>query len=143
MPVARVGHDKGVAAFVMQVNGPVHHNERLAHQVLGEVAGFALGRAEARTMTIINLAIERERRSPHLAGKARCLACRHEWQAVAPTGATWLECPACAAERGCFVYPVGRSDPHWQCDCGNDLFHITPDGTYCPVCGVTQEGFTE
>lgn len=37
---------------------------------------------------------------PHLVGKATCLACSHEWTAVAPIGTLWLTCPECTLERG-------------------------------------------
>jgi hypothetical protein len=43
-----------------------------------------------------------------------CLACKHVWVAVAH----------------------GRD--HWHCQCGNDLFHATPAGMYCPNCGEWQ-----
>jgi Zn finger protein HypA/HybF involved in hydrogenase expression len=34
----------------------------------------------------------------HISGKARCLACKHEWAAVSLVGTVWLECPACSLE---------------------------------------------
>ena len=92
-------------------------------------------------MTVIDLAAAREEREPHLSGAAKCLACHHEWQAVAPVGTIWLECPACSLERGRFVRAVARDGDHWQCNCGNDLFRATADGMYCPNCGVWQSGF--
>lgn len=45
-------------------------------------------------------------RNPHLQGAARCLACKHEWQAVAPVGATDLKCPSCACLRGVYIHPI-------------------------------------
>ena len=83
-----------------------------------------------------------QKESPHVSGKARCMHCNHEWVAVAPEITEWLECPECHLVRGHFVYPICRtSEPHWTCGCGNDLFHFTPDKTYCPNCGDIQEGF--
>lgn len=89
----------------------------------------------------IDLAAWKEENTPHLSGKALCLACRHEWAAVAPVGTVWLECPSCTLSRGRFVNAVEREGAHWHCACGNDLFYATPDGFYCPNCGVWQKGF--
>jgi len=83
-------------------------------------------------MTIINLADRR----PHMRGEARCLQCKHEWNAVAPVGAVWLECPECNTNQGVMKNTVIREDYlHYECNCGNDLFYRTPDGDYCPKCG--------
>lgn len=71
-------------------------------------------------------------------GAARCLDCRHEWQAVAPAGTLWLDCPACTLTRGRFVGQHEWSGPHWHCNCGNDLFYVREDDFYCPNCGTTQ-----
>lgn len=76
----------------------------------------------------------------YLRGQASCLGCRHVWQAVAPEGTTWLECPMCYAQKGHFDYPVRLKDvPHWVCNCGNDLFFVSKEGCYCPNCGVCQD----
>lgn len=88
---------------------------------------------------VIDFAAAKEDRVPHMSGHARCLACKHEWVAVSPTGTLWLECPECTLLRGRYMYPVVRDAiPHLECNCGNDLFQVTPDGTYCPNCGVWQ-----
>jgi DNA-directed RNA polymerase subunit RPC12/RpoP len=71
----------------------------------------------------------------HLSGVARCLDCGHEWPAAAPLGTTWLECPECHNKKGAFKYPVIH-DSTWLCNCGNQLFYLTPDGAQCPRCGV-------
>jgi hypothetical protein len=77
----------------------------------------------------------------HGAGEAFCLSCAHEWAAVAPTGTTALECPACHAIKGKWkfeFYPdVGQSVR--ECACGNQLFYLTPDGHLCANCGVYQQ----
>ena len=96
--------------------------------------------AGLETMTVIDLKQAKQEREPHVSGKARCLACKHEWVAVAPVGVIWMECPACTLERGRFVAQVERDGLHWHCNCGNDLFHATPDGFYCPNCGEWQHG---
>jgi len=92
-------------------------------------------------MSVVDLAKERLERSPHYSGRARCLACKHEWVAVAPIGTDWLECPACSLERGRAIFPFLRAAPHWTCLCGCDLFHIMPAGIYCPNCGRWQQGY--
>ena len=89
-------------------------------------------------MSVVDLAAEREARTPHATGEAVSLACPHTWTAVAPTGTVWLTCPACELERGRFKYPFSRTGAHWECACGNDLFHCTREGVYCPNCGVWQ-----
>ena len=90
-------------------------------------------------MDIIDMAAERLKREEHVAGDARCLACKHEWAAVAPVGATWLECPECALQRGRLIGQYERDHPHWECACGCDLFCVTAAGTYCPNCGNWQD----
>lgn len=78
----------------------------------------------------------------HNSGKARCMACRHEHVAVAPVGVVWMECPECHAMKALFIGACERQgEAHWTCNCGNDLFHATPEGFYCPNCGEWQKGF--
>lgn len=83
---------------------------------------------------------------PHVTGQAACLDCKHEWTAVIEQSAFeesdgWLECPACALERGRLKYahqlPPGSQQ--WQCKCENTLFNVTPSGIHCPNCGRMQE----
>lgn len=78
---------------------------------------------------------------PHLVGKATCLSCSHEWTAVAPIGTLWLTCPECTLERGRLIAQCQRDEPHWHCNCGNELFYVTANGYYCPNCGLDQKGF--
>lgn len=76
---------------------------------------------------------------PHSSGEATCLACKHEWVAVAPSGVVWMECPACGLMRGRYKFHHCHVDKkHWTCNCGNDLFSLTPDFIYCPNCGARQ-----
>jgi hypothetical protein len=76
----------------------------------------------------------------HGRGDAFCIGCGHTWQAVAPTGTTAFECPACGTHKGKWKFefypPVGSSVR--QCNCGNQLFYLTPDGHLCANCGVYQ-----
>lgn len=85
---------------------------------------------------VIDLAAARLEREPHSSGLAVCLDCKHEWQAVAPADIQWLECPECGLVRGRFKFQFEKDCKHLVCDCGNDLFHVTLEGTYCPNCGV-------
>lgn len=87
---------------------------------------------------VVDFVAAKEEREPHMSGKARCLACKHEWEAVAPLGTIWLDCPECTLERGRFIGPCERDGSFWRCNCGNHLFEITPEGVYCPNCGVWQ-----
>ena len=80
---------------------------------------------------------------PHLSGKARCCACRHDWVAVAPVGVDWMECPSCHLMKGRFFYealpPFGCEK--WECGCGCDVFHVTRTAAWCINCG-TEQTFT-
>lgn len=92
-------------------------------------------------MSVVSLAEKRVERAPHLSGAAKCLGCAHEWAAVAPVGATELECPQCRLMKGRFAYLVS-ADETWHCNCGNDLFRIRSDAVvYCPNCGDHQVGW--
>lgn len=87
---------------------------------------------------VVNLAD----RKPHLAGKAICMACRHEFVSVAPVGSVLFDCPSCGAQKAHMRFAcVIDGKPTWNCTCGNDLFHITKEGCYCPNCGDWQTGF--
>lgn len=74
------------------------------------------------------------------AGPARCLNCKHEWEAAAPIGTLWLLCPQCDSSKGRFQLPHMHSGYHYVCECENDLFAILDDGTtYCPNCGQVHD----
>lgn len=75
---------------------------------------------------------------PTMTGPAKCLSCRHEWQAVSSVGTKWMQCPACDLLMGRAMGPVSEEGLHWQCKCGNDLFYIKKDHAYCAVCGTTN-----
>lgn len=85
---------------------------------------------------IVDLAAEREERTPHLSGNAFCMFCNHEWIAVAPVGTTWLECPGCHGHKGQFKFEFEPPEREvWACCCGNQLFNVTRKGIFCPMCG--------
>ena len=94
-----------------------------------------------RSTDIIRIVDKSEIKSPRIEGRAHCLTCGHKWEAVAPIGTGWMECPSCLTQKGIFIFPVERDEPHWTCDCGNDLFRATTNGFYCPHCGSWQYGF--
>lgn len=73
-------------------------------------------------------------------GPARCLECRHEWEAVAPVGTYSLECPKCHTWKGVLsgFVTVPNDCEVWVCGCDSDLFYITPDYTQCARCGKEQ-----
>ncbi len=72
---------------------------------------------------------------PCIEGEAICIGCKHEWQAVADIGTIDLDCPECKGSKGIFKHFVERSSElHFECNCGNFLFHVTPTGFYCPNC---------
>ena len=77
----------------------------------------------------------------HGSGEAFCISCNHRWVAVAPTGSTCFECPACKRHTGKFkfeFYPsVGQMVR--ECGCGNQLFYLTKEGHLCANCGVYQQ----
>jgi len=87
--------------------------------------------------TVVNLSD----RKPHSSGPAHCMVCKYEWVAIAPVGVVWLECSNCGSMKGLFKYSCQREGSEWVCNCGNTLFCVTPDGTYCPNCGEWQKGF--
>lgn len=76
---------------------------------------------------------------PYMHGPAICIGCRHEWEAVAPLGATQLECPCCGSFKGVWKHPaVDASRPIWECQCGNEFFAIHDDRIVCAACGIPQ-----
>lgn len=76
----------------------------------------------------------------HLEGDARCVCCGHNWVAVAPIGESQLQCPECETFKGVFVNPVvPRHESMWTCDCGCDLFYVSPEGLTCYQCGDEQD----
>jgi len=76
----------------------------------------------------------------HGQGLAFCIGCSHHWQAVAPTGTTQLECPSCHAMKGKwrFEFQPSAGQMVRECNCGNQLFYLTPDGHLCANCGIYQ-----
>lgn len=86
------------------------------------------------------LPFERQRPEQTGAGEAFCIACDHSWVAVAPTGTTTFECPVCHTMKGKWKFEFAPSDGQLArtCNCGNQLFYLTPDGHLCANCGIYQ-----
>jgi len=87
--------------------------------------------------------IEFKRRKPEVqtaCGEAFCIACDHRWTAVAPTGTIDLECPNCKSMKGhwAFAFSPDVGQLVRSCDCGNQLFLLTPEGHMCANCGLYQ-----
>lgn len=78
------------------------------------------------------------KKQQHGTGEAFCLQCKHEWIAVVPTGVDHFECPECHTHKGVLRYEYMPKIVR-ECNCGNRLFYLTPDGHMCPNCGNYQE----
>lgn len=83
-----------------------------------------------------------EEDGPHISGEAACGACGHCWTAVAPAGTTILECPKCARMWGAYKHCV-EPDAAWRCNCGEQLFWLTPTGAMCRRCGTRSNQWAE
>jgi hypothetical protein len=83
------------------------------------------------TAEVVDLRERRVRSGPHSEGTARCIACRHEWTAVAPAGAYMLECPACSLNTGAYINAAhaAKGAEVLACsNCGCDLFFVMKPG---------------
>jgi hypothetical protein len=91
-------------------------------------------------MSVTSLADHRKKReesAPHVSGEAVCMACKHEWVAVARIPICDLECPNCKCFSGRYraiLIPEDREIFH--CNCGNNHFLIAKAGVFCPCCGL-------
>lgn len=102
-----------------------------------DIGGVDLAKEPA---IVADLGAERLAREPHRSGNARCLNCKHEWHAVAPSGVTALDCPTCATNQGVFKGLASTSDlKQWECRCGEYTFFIDEHGPYCAHCGIRPE----
>ena len=76
----------------------------------------------------------------HGQGEAFCQSCGHTWQAVATTGTEAFQCPECERFTGHWKFEFYPATDQMvrECNCGNQLFYLTPDGHLCANCGVYQ-----
>lgn len=80
--------------------------------------------------------IQLDSKRPHVSGQAKCVACGHEWVAVARAITDHLECPSCRLMKGAFANPVTRSDLlYYICSCDSAVFYISEKGPHCANCG--------
>lgn len=94
----------------------------------------------------IDFAKAKLERSPHLVGKARCMACKHEWEAVAPSGTADLECPSCGLVRGQWIYPhtLDKGQLIFTCNtCGGTNFAIQRHRAFCVGCGASHHPWAD
>ena len=75
---------------------------------------------------------------PHWAGECKCLACGHEFTAVAPAGTVWVECLECGLHKATAKAPMGAEvgDVVMTCNCGCEYFYMTLTGSVCGCCGT-------
>lgn len=69
-------------------------------------------------MNVISLDDARAERQPHWMGTVHCVGCHHEWQAVAPIGDRWIDCPECGFPKGTPKYPFGAAVGDLLLTCG-------------------------
>lgn len=76
-------------------------------------------------------------------GRARCIACQHEWVAVARVGEVWLQCPNCETVKGLFQFSCSVPDGGviWKCLCGSEAMFISPANIRCCSCGKPQRPY--
>ena len=77
---------------------------------------------------------------PSVQGPAHCIACHHEWTAVAKAGEWWFHCPSCGTNKGTMIFHAAPTEgaKRWTCACGCQVFYLTPQGPFCPNCGNWQ-----
>lgn len=93
-------------------------------------------------MTTIDFAKAKAERTPHITGKAKCTACKHEWVAVAPVGTLQMECPSCELQRGQWIYPFSPAEGEqiFVCNiCTSTNFAVLPDRVLCVGCGTSHQ----
>jgi hypothetical protein len=77
----------------------------------------------------------------HLAGSARCMKCKYEWQAVTPVGhIESLECPECHLHFGVMIFPT-MPEAFWTCGhCECHIFSVSgiSKEILCWQCGSIQ-----
>jgi len=84
---------------------------------------------------------KKEEEKQFATGEAFCILCNYEWVAVAETGTVHLECPECKTLKGHFKFEFNIPEGSLVrvCNCGNDLFRLSPEGHMCANCGIYQQ----
>jgi len=86
--------------------------------------------------------VDLQSKRPHNTGGARCLACKHEWVAVADIGAWSFECPSCGLDKGQFIATCVPAE-YFQCNCGCSHYMITKTHAICCNCGLAEEVYID
>ena len=83
-------------------------------------------------------------RRPAMCGEAICTKCKHTWHAVIAENADTetMECPSCGFYHGTFRGPY-KPNIVFRCNCGSDLFYLSPDGHVCHACGTLSWSWNE
>lgn len=81
--------------------------------------------------------VDLQTRRPHNTGPARCLACLHEWVAVAEIGSWSFECPECGLSKGQFVATCVPEE-YLECVCGCSHYMLTREAAICCNCGLGE-----
>jgi hypothetical protein len=79
---------------------------------------------------------EEEDDGPWFSGRAKCMFCQHIWEALAPSGARYLECPSCGLLKGAWYAPFAPDLGQYlfRCNCGGEFFVLTPQAIMCANC---------
>lgn len=102
---------------------------------------------DAKSKRLAQSSEEAEILSPHCAGEAKCMECKHEWVFTAPWPVDNLECPSCGISKGRPKYPYGPTSAESYPICGQcQCEHLRPffrgGKTYviCENCGQDVTG---
>lgn len=73
---------------------------------------------------------------PKYSGTARCLTCKHEWEAES-NDYSWLDCPNCKSMRGMWdkLWTIPEGTSYRVCGCDCDQYMVTNIGMFCVGCG--------
>ena len=77
---------------------------------------------------------------PNVIGKAKCLACEHEWQHEAPSNIKEFECPECKKESAIFAGLFFPEAVYSCATCTNQHFYIDENSNaFCGMCGSVYD----
>lgn len=77
-------------------------------------------------------------RTEHTRGKVKCLNCKDEWNVIASVGACEFNCQKCNTMTGVYCTTISP-ETVFECECGNDLYYIAPEGMFCAKCSIQLE----
>lgn len=99
---------------------------------MADILEFKAPQGEAVANVAVGVAVEDdegEHAGTLIQGPALCIACKHEWTAVAECGDAVFDlvCPECDTRRGQFKYPIEdlpEDTIRWACGCGSTMFQL-------------------